>query len=476
MQGKDDDMFIHLFETCLGYYLYDVNTDMIFKIPQSVYMKLKDEKQKEDEETRHYIKKMKSEGFLKENKVKSSQHYATNLLEDLYEKHLNHLILQVTQNCNLRCSYCIYSGGYNTRTHNNKRMTWEMAKAGIDYLVSHSQLAGDLTVGFYGGEPLLEFELIKSVVGYIESEYVGRRFSYVITTNGTLLNDEIIDFLEEKQVFLTFSLDGPKEVHDKNRKFADGVTGSYEKLMENVKKVKERYPEYFRKRVSFNTVLDPQNDFTCATKHIQASEVLSDAMFSASMISDDLAKEKIEVTEKYLQDIRYERFKLYLAKLGCFSEKYVSPLCKEEFSELKRMRGGKHAVATKQLPKRSHHGGPCIPGIQRLFLSAEGTFYPCEKVCENPQLCSIGNIEKGLDIEKAKKVLNIEKYSEEKCKNCWAYRMCGVCIRCFESEEKIPVKLNEICKDTRLVIEERMKDYCVLKEVGYDFEQESLKN
>jgi organic radical activating enzyme len=102
------------------------------------------------------------------------------------------MILQVTQQCNLRCQYCAYSGAYYNRTHNSARMSFETAKRAIDFLLARSHESDHVHVGFYGGEPLLEFDLIKRCVDYVKKSVEGRSITFGITTNATLLNDEKI--------------------------------------------------------------------------------------------------------------------------------------------------------------------------------------------------------------------------------------------------------------------------------------------
>ena len=142
--------FVHIFANSNGKYVYDVNSDNIFKISEESYQIL--ENGDEYNEQLSYLEQM---GFLKEDKVKITEHPAGAILTEFYKNQLQGLTLQVTQNCNLRCDYCVYSGKYNTRIHSNKVMSFEMARKGIDYLFEHSGKTDILRIGFYGGEPLL---------------------------------------------------------------------------------------------------------------------------------------------------------------------------------------------------------------------------------------------------------------------------------------------------------------------------------
>lgn len=462
--------FIHLFSCSTGFYVYDVNTDTILKVEEETYRGL----QKNEENVE--IKKLKRHGYLKNTHVEITEHPATQLLEEFYENKLNSIVLQVTQKCNLRCDYCVYSGKYNMRMHDNKNMDFNLAKLGIDYIYSHSKESPEFRIGFYGGEPLLEFELIKKCVEYIEIKKGGRKVKYLITTNATLLNKDIIDFLVKYKFILTISFDGPKEIHDRHRRFADGNRGSYDLVMKNARYIKDNYYEYFKENVSFNTVLNSQTGCDCIGTYIKGEDLFKDAVFTTGLVTDVGIKEKTKMSKEFLEEYNYEYFKLLMAKLGRVQEENVSIIPREEFEHLKIMRGEKKQVGVTELPKKWHHGGPCIPGERSLFLNVDGNFYPCERVCENAQITKIGNIEEGIDIEKAKKILNIEKCTEKECKQCWAYQYCNFCIRYAETDEdNLRKNILERCSDMRKTVERIFKDYCVMRELGYDFETECLK-
>lgn len=157
------------------------------------------------------------------------------------------LVLQVTQKCNLRCSYCVYSGDYKNRNHSQKEMSWETAKEAVDYLYGHSMSSEDIYISFYGGEPLLMFRLIKEVVEYVKREYCQRTVHFNLTTNGTLFTPEIVQYFIKNNIQIMFSLDGPKEVHDKNRIFAGSNRGSFEKLRDSMKMIYSMDRKYYKK-------------------------------------------------------------------------------------------------------------------------------------------------------------------------------------------------------------------------------------
>ncbi|HGM1531618.1 TPA: Cys-rich peptide radical SAM maturase CcpM [Clostridioides difficile] len=471
--------FIHLFSTSEGKYIYDVNTDQILKVPDEIYTYLEDNKKDKvyDKYAEEYIQNLKNEGLLKSKRVIKTEHPSTEFLPAYLKNNLTQLILQVTQNCNLRCDYCIYSGGYYTRTHSNKKMNFELAKSGIDYLIKHSRNSQKLFLGFYGGEPLLEFNLIKKCIEYIEQEGEGKKIDYVITTNATLINDEILEFFVKNDFKVTISLDGPKNVHDRNRKFVNSDKGSFSVILNKLRNISRKYPEYYKKNIYINAVFTTEDGFSCLSDFFSNNRYIKDLKINADIVSESFSKDKVDITKKFIEEKNFEDFKFYLAKLGRFNKEKVSVLTKNNLALLNQMREYKTSNSRNQLPDKWHHGGPCIPGIQRLFLNVEGEFFPCEKVCETMEFTKLGNIKDGIDLNKAKNILNIENLTSEKCHNCWIYSYCSLCVQKISSiDDNLQNEINKECISMRRNIENIFKDYCVLKECGFDLELDSLKN
>ena len=461
---KDKKPFIHLFRNREDTYLYDVNTDEILEIPENVFENLKQVEYLEeinDENVKSYLEDLVSKGFLKESRIEISEHQETPYIKELLNNKLSSIVLQVTQNCNLRCDYCIYSGSYNNRVHNNKRMSFELAKKAIDFLIDHSKDSKDLHIGFYGGEPLLEYELIKKCINYSKTRGRGKKFYFNLTTNGTLLNEEMIEFFEENNLTLMFSLDGPKEVHDESRKTID-YKGSFEILYKNLEMIYKNYNEFYKKHVIFNTVLNPTRGYYDITNYFKNDELFKKSIFLKSLIntSNLVDKEKYYLDEKFIEESRYEHFLVLLNKVNLIDENDISPLAKIEGGVIDNFRNHKRTI----LPKKGHHGGPCVPGYFRIFVNVDGKFYPCEKVSEISDYATIGNIESGFDFDKVDEMLNIERYTSKECHNCWAYRYCDICIGKVDASDKTYKKsILERCDFVRNETEAKLKDYCILK-------------
>ena len=149
------------------------------------------------------------------------------------------MCLHISHDCNLRCKYCFAStGDFGT---GRKLMPLETAKAAIDFLLEKSVGRENLELDFFGGEPLMNFDVVKQTVAYArskEKEY-GKHFRFTITTNGMLLDDDAIDFINKEMYNVVLSIDGRKEVNDRMRVRADG-TGSYDRIVRNFKKLVEK--------------------------------------------------------------------------------------------------------------------------------------------------------------------------------------------------------------------------------------------
>ena len=134
----------------------------------------------------------------------------------VYETELEHLQLNVTEQCNLRCQYCPYTKGrVGYHSHNNAYMSVETAIAATSFFLDHSRGCSTPAVSFYGGEPLLCFDLIRKVVTLIRERQENREFLIYLDTNGVLIDDEIAAYVNREKINLQVSLDGPKHIHDR---------------------------------------------------------------------------------------------------------------------------------------------------------------------------------------------------------------------------------------------------------------------
>lgn len=444
------------FKTPLGFYYYETQKNEILAIGQELYEYLYDlivlSKESFDisDSCKQEISELKECGYLQPSHIVQIEHPQTRTIENMLDRKLTMLTLQLTQMCNLRCDYCIYSenSSYN-RYHSDHKMSFETAKKLIDFYHAHSIDSEKIAIAFYGGEPLLEFELIKRIVGYANEVFEGKPILYRMTTNATLFTDEAIEFFFDSgnDFFILISLDGPKSIQDKNRKFPNGK-GSYDMILKNIQKIYNKNPENLKK-LHFNTVIDPQNDYSEIVKILE-HPLLKDVNFQFNIIEHN--GESVEFETDYLTKYNYDMFLGYLTYFRGEELKYPNKMI--EYN-LDYIQDNVKKIRSNNLGAISAPGGPCEPGRMRLFSNYQGDFFPCERVSEISECMNIGSVDKGFDIQKIKEILNIAAGTKEQCKNCWAFQLCNICVKRADEDGVISA-------------EKKLKACTVSKEVAFD--------
>ena len=465
-----------IFKTIKTYahkYVYDRHTNSIVRLTEDEYNELTQvEKGELAGEQSQVIKKYQESGLFVPNVVEKIEHPATAIIEQYMDTRMKQLTLQVTQQCNLRCEYCSYSGIYSgNRTHSSKRMSFETAKDAIDFFLKRSSALTEGTIGFYGGEPLLEFELIKQCVEYAKSCVEGKKITFNMTTNGTLLTDAVVDYLADNDFSLAISVDGSKEEHDVNRKFVNGA-GSFDTIMDNIKRIRSRRPE-FDKNIFFMTTVNPYMDLGCVLEYFSTDEIFSDRQIMFNTMNELGLGQELPYDEKYFRVRNYEYIKMLLALVGKLDMKYVSPLAAS--SRDKKKQNLRHLRSHSELAPTVHHNGPCMPGLQRLFVRTDGALFPCERVNHELDYFKIGMLEGGLDMGKMKAILNIGQVTETECKTCWNLKHCSICAGQieFETEPTKSCKLVQCAQNEANAFSE-LNELCILSEFGIDVEMEVL--
>lgn len=335
--------------------------------------------------------------------------------EDIYENYIDSfknretvvkaLCLHIAHDCNLACRYCFAEEG---EYHGRRAiMSYEVGKKALDFLVANSGNRTNLEVDFFGGEPLMNWEVVKQLVAYgrsLEEEH-HKKFRFTITTNGVLLNDEILKFVNKEMGNMVLSIDGRKEVHDRMRPHRGGQ-GSYDEIVPKFKKAAESRGQmnyYVR-----GTYTHYNTDFAKDVLH------LVDLGFKQISVEPVVAPE----TEDYA--IREEDLPQLLAQYDELAEEMI-----------KRRKEGNgfnffHFMIDLE-------GGPCVAkrlsgcgsGTEYLAVTPWGDLYPCHQFVGNEDFL-MGNVDEGVlrtDIRDEFKQCNV--YAKEKCKDCFAKFYCS---------------------------------------------------
>lgn len=316
------------------------------------------------------------------------------------------LCLHVSHDCNLRCRYCFASTG-DFGTGHRMTMDFETAKRAIDWVVEKSGKRRNIEVDFFGGEPLMNWDVVKQVVAYAreQEKLHDKNFRFTLTTNGMLIDDEVIEFANKEMHNVVLSLDGRREVHDHLRKDYAG-NGSYDRIVPKFQEfVKKRGDKnyYMRGTFTHNNV-----DFTNDLFH------MADLGFTElSMEPVVCAPEDPYALTEEDKPILFEQYEL---------------LAKEM---LKRKKEGRPLTFYHYMLDLEH--GPCIykrisgcgSGTEYMAVTPWGELYPCHQFVGDEKY-SMGDIWKGVtnkEVQDEFKCCNA--YAREGCKDCWAKLYCS---------------------------------------------------
>lgn len=315
------------------------------------------------------------------------------------------LCLHIAHSCNLNCSYCFASQG---KYHGDRAlMSYEVGKRALDFLIEHSGTRRNLEVDFFGGEPLMNFDVVKRLVQYarsIEKEH-GKNFRFTLTTNGMLIDDDVIDFANKEMSNVVLSLDGRKEVHNRFRVDYSGK-GSYDKIVPLFQKlVKARGNKNYYIRGTF-THYNP--DF------------LNDIKQMLDLGFTELSMEPVVCNPEDKSALTKEDLPIVLKQY-------------EDLASLMIERRNKNEPFTFYHYMLDLKGGPCVykrisgcgSGTEYMAVTPWGDLYPCHQFVGEEKF-KLGNVFDGVNnfaVQNEFKSCNV--YTREKCKDCWAKLYCS---------------------------------------------------
>ena len=302
---------------------------------------------------------------------------------------LKQLVFEVTDACNLRCKYCVYGDlytGYDQRQSQN--LPFEDAKAVINYLVdlwkNHSALAmkSGVSIGFFGGEPLMNVPLIRQVISYFNELDSPKKVNYNMTSNCLLL-DRYMDLLVENDFSLLCSLDGDWQA-DAYRVFPDG-TPSFDKVYNNIKLLQHRYPDYFERKVEFNAVLHNLNNVQGVVDFFRKefNKLPQIAEMNLSGIRNEQESNFEQLFRNMRQDIQETDNNARLKEALDTSDPEVNEL----MYYLKNNTGNSfrtyQALFSSDTEESWIQTGTCLPFTRKMFVKVDGKIMQCERIHHN---------------------------------------------------------------------------------------------
>lgn len=466
------------FRTKDQYYIYDTHSNEILQVSPVTYdiidEYLQNGRQKGELPVLYNYKKAdiakaiddieegKQNGYLQPTNIKRMNFYENN---DIFIEEIKHKIrslgLETTTRCNFRCKYCAFSGHYpEKRIHGSRDMDWNTAKNAIDIFMNHSsKVEQKKNIGFWGGEPMLNFSLIQKVVDYVEKKYPGEDMFYNFTTNASLFNDENIDFFIKHKFYIQVSLNGPRHIHDKYRVDIKGK-GTFDKIVRGLRRIREIDSDYYDECINFSCTLTPGTDHEEVVSFFSKHELLKTKEFfgitGVNPKDTTFFEEYGYVSQEEMEKI----LKLYwrAAINGTLeNEKFI-----EQYYQSAMMRFFKRCRS--RLGDRVQPNGCCIPMLKKMHVDVNGYIHLCERM---PTYNPLGNVNtKGIDYNAI--VKTVEEYTSnslQDCRKCWAARLCMACFKDFLKNNKwYDDDRKELCEGIRSKILNDLATYSFILE------------
>lgn len=358
--------------------------------------------------------------------------------------------IEMTQQCNLRCTYCCYSGNYrDRRAHNAKEISYETLQKTIEYILEHyDKSAEEITVCFYGGEALLARKKIEWMIEELLPVFKDKvRFSF--STNGLLLTENTIDWLGNMpNVLVNVTIDGNKYMHDAHRQTISG-SGSYDAIVKNLRLFKAKYPDFYRDNVRFLSTVYSWND-VLKLAEIWDDEPATEGHYPIHIshiipdFDDETRTYDTWEVKKHFYRHAFEDYKRGNRGIlsGCF-QKLIDMVDNRNYLKLK-----------SELNIQT-----CYQGLFSTFINVDGDLYACEKFCG---ALNIGNVSVGIDENKTFSLL--QQFTERKnhlCSSCWAQRFCRMCMTSLNYTEE---EIKAMCDMERDTIDLALRYYCEYKD------------
>lgn len=346
------------------------------------------------------------EYLVKENMLFTEDFYKEIVLNDKSPSYIKAMCLNVAHDCNLKCKYCFASEG----SYEGKRslMSAEVGKKAIDFVIKNSGYRHNIEIDLFGGEPLMNFDAVKEIIEYAkEQEKIhNKNIRFTITTNATLLNDEIMEYIDKNMGNVILSIDGRREVNDNIRIRYDG-SGTFDTILPKIKKMvekRDKNKQYYVRGTFTHENIDFYND----------------VVFLADQGFNEISIEPVVLEDENPLAIKKE-------DLPVIFEQYEK-IAKELIERKKAGKAFKFYHFNIDI-----NGGPCVykrvsgcgAGYEYVAVTPEGDIYPCHQFVGKEEF-KLGNVFDGrIDEKLSNEFKNAHIYNKPKCMNCWARFYCS---------------------------------------------------
>lgn len=366
-------------------------------------------------------------------------------------KKISTFTIEVTQECNLRCRYCCYSGNYNDRrAHASVELSDKDLIKCIEFIGNNMDLESPyITICFYGGEALLSQRKIKQIINLLQTNHPNVEFVFSISSNGLLLNKHNIEWIcNTPNLKIVITIDGDKVMHDRNRITQNG-NGSFDIIMQNLYTFRKLYPDLYLQKVEFISTVKSIKDLIELNKFWMNNELLNKSVpkHISSLIPNFSKGESLAIAETPFK---------YFFKAAFNS--YINDENNVLTNELRHF--------TNVIKHRTHTTIPsqqrfitCLHEPYSCFITAKGQLYICERMCQ--EHC-IGDLEHGIEQSKCVQLnKTFTKRKNKYCSKCWAKRLCRICATNLNNNEE---QFIQYCNSERMQLKLALQYFCEILE------------
>lgn len=355
--------------------------------------------------------------------------------------------IAVTNKCNLRCTYCCYSGAYrNTRQHGSKSLLLSDIDSIVSFIGDYAKVF-PITVSFYGGECLLEYDLLRRIVDSCQREWKDN-VQFEISTNGLLLQPDIIQWCVDNKITMFISLDGTSEIQDRQRVTISGKP-TFAKVRGALSYIDANHHDYFSEKVQLMMTVTEIKELPSIAKNWYADSLLRNKLpLRISSVYPNYSKGVSKVNEvdclsTYLRLLDYYVAHPEYTLLKVFFERFLAEWIVRPIFEM---------ANETDCPS-------CVPYNSKLYIDTDGQIGLCEKI---PDVYRFGNIRDGINWNMVVVQKNrIESIISKRCSTCSIARLCDVCpINIDLSDEE----MNVFCHNQRVIQEIKLRIMCEMAE------------
>lgn len=335
------------------------------------------------------------------------------------------LIIELTESCNIRCTYCVFDDADKTeRNHSEKSIPEEVALQSIEDFFKRTN-GEEAYLVFYGGEPLINFPLIRKIVE--KSNLISnKKIKFSFTTNGISLTSEKFLFLIENDFKITISVDGPDFIHDKRRVTKNGK-GTFYLIEKNLTILKDFNVDFFRENIDFNCVISDFNDIDCVNRFFESSElfrvdsvrfssVISNSVDINSKISSSISMDDLKSSLIKREPVLFSTENSSLNKFGAVQNSFIGDIVNK--------------IKHRYIDDKAKNGKKiCIPFSNRTYVRVTGHIQFCERI----QQYGVADRTNDISYLSMKAYEEFYAFKADACSKCFAYNFCEMCPASFIS-------------------------------------------